>query len=197
MKKGSLEFATWGIVFLVIFICSISYFVKDVSLKGFMGVLTLALLIALALWQKHSHYRLPEAFIVMIYIFIFVAIGLGTYGGLYGIQGFDDVLHFLSGILSGYGAWFILLSFEGKNTVSRLSQKFIIFYIIMFVLAVAGFWELLEFAGDRYFHFTAQGRDHADTMFDMIDGFLGGIVFCIFYKYLMKKPSDSQFPEEE
>lgn len=187
MQRRNLEFTTWGLIFLVIFIWSIFYFSTGISQKGFMGVLTLALLLALALWQKHSHNRLPVPFIVMIYIFIFVAIGLGTFGGLYSIHGFDDVLHFLSGILSGYGAWFILLSFEGKKTVSRLSQKFIILYIIVFVLAVAGFWELLEFAGDRFFHFTAQGRDHADTMFDMIDGFLGGIVFCIFFKYFMKK----------
>lgn len=187
MKRKSLEFTALGLVFLAIFIWSIFYFAEGIILKGFMGVLTLSLLIALALWQKYSHYRFPIPFILMIYAFIFVAIGLGTFGGLYSIHGFDDVLHFLSGILAGYGALFLLLSFEGKKIVEQLSHKFIIFYIIVAVLAVAGFWELLEFAGDRFLHFTAQGRDHADTMFDMIDGLLGGIVFCILFKYFMKE----------
>ena len=45
---------------------------------------------------------------------------------------------------------------------------------------MAGLWELLEFAGDKLFHFTAQGRDPYDTMLDMIDGLMGGTVFAAF-----------------
>lgn len=45
---------------------------------------------------------------------------------------------------------------------------------------MAGLWELLEFAGDKLFHFTAQGRDPDDTMLDMIDGLMGGTVFAAF-----------------
>ena len=52
-------------------------------------------------------------------------------------------------------------------------------YLLSFSLAVAGFWEIVEFLGDRNFGFTA-GRGYEDTMMDMIDGLLGGLVMTAF-----------------
>lgn len=67
----------------------------------------------------------------------------------------------------------------GDVLVEQLPKSFIEIYVISFALAIAGLWELMEFVGDKLFHFTAQGRNPDDTMFDMIDGLIRGIVTAI------------------
>jgi hypothetical protein len=187
MRSRVIEWAVWWLVLFIITFWSILFFVNDNDTKGFMGGLTISLLIALAMWQKGLKRRLPSNFIVMLYVFIFIAVGLGTFGGLYKVNRFDDFLHFSSGIIAGYGSWILLYYLVGKKLVTQLPNSFIVLYVIIFVLAIAGFWELLEFAGDKWFHFTAQGRDPDDTMIDMIDGLAGGILFVAILINRLKK----------
>ena len=68
----------------------------------------------------------------------------------------------------------------GEELKDRVRSSFIALFLIAVGLAVAGMWELLKFAGDKLFHFTAQGRDPDDTMFDMIDVLIGCTVFTVF-----------------
>lgn len=145
--------------------------------KGAIGVLAAAVLLGAALWQRRSRHRLPSLFVALIYVYIFVAVGLGTIGGAYGLPHFDDALHLTSGVGTGYGAWLILRRAVRHEVVAQLSDSFVALYMLSFVLAAAGIWELWEFAGDQWFHLTT-GRGHADTMFDMLDGLVGGIVVC-------------------
>lgn len=183
-RARKIEKATWWMLAGVITIWSIMLFLDGKSQKVFMGGLTVFVLAAAAVWQAKSRHPLPPYFISIVYVFIFLAIGLGTFGGFYSVAHFDDVLHLLSGVWTGYGGWLVMEYMVGKEISSRLPKAFIGFYVIVFALAVAGLWELLEFAGDKLFHFTAQGRDHDDTMFDMIDGLIGGITVAFF---LIKK----------
>lgn len=148
------------------------------STKMFMGVLTLALLAAISIGQKYM--KLPALFVSILYGFILLAVGFGTFGGMYRIPHFDDVLHIFSGVFLGYGSWILLMYLTGKELSEQLPNAFIFLFIFCFALAGAGGWELLEFAGDKWFHFTAQGRDPDDTMFDMIDGLLGGLAAAVF-----------------
>lgn len=117
----------------------------------------------------------------MTYVFIFIAVRLGTFWGGDSIHHFDDFLHVTLGVWIGYGAWIVLCHLLGEELKDRLPSSFIAFYFIAVGLAVAGFWELMEFAGDKLFHFTAQGRDPDSTMYDMIDGLIGGTVFVVFF----------------
>ncbi|WP_052343897.1 hypothetical protein [Bacillus massiliigorillae] len=170
----------WWAVFLIITAWSAYMLFDGRGTKAFMGLLTIASLIVIGVWQRKSRYAFPDLFAGMTYVFIFIAVGLGTFGGFYSIHHFDDFLHLSSGIWIGYGAWILMGLIVGDNLVKQLPKFFIGLYIIVFALAVAGAWELLEFAGDKLFHFTAQGRDPDDTMFDMIDGLIGGIIASIF-----------------
>lgn len=148
--------------------------------KGFMGILTIVSLIGIGIYQKKSRYAFPDLFAGMTYVFIFIAVGLGTFGGFYSINHFDDFLHLTSGIWIGYGAWILMKLIVKSSLVKQLPTFFIGMYVVVFALAVAGAWELMEFAGDKLFHFTAQGRDPDDTMFDMIDGLIGGLIAATF-----------------
>ena len=177
----------WWIVTIIITGWSVWMIVDGRSTKAFMGILTILSLVAIGTWQRKARNPFPSIFASMTYGFIFISVGIGTFGGAYSIHHFDDFLHLTSGIWIGYGAWLILQYIVGKQLVEQLPIAFIGLYIITFALAVAGFWELLEFAGDKLFHFTAQGRDPDDTMFDMIDGLIGGTVTAVFLMIKMKR----------
>lgn len=169
----------WWLITVTIIVWSIYMFIDGKGTKAFMGLLTILSLVVIGLWQKKSRKSFPPLFASMTYTFIFVSVGLGTFGGFYSINHFDDFLHVTSGIWIGYGSWIVMGYLLGQE-VEKLPKSFISLYIIMFALAVAGLWELLEFAGDKLFHFTAQGRDPDDTMIDMIDGLIGGAIAAIF-----------------
>ena len=58
--------------------------------KGLMGILTCLCLAAIGLWQWKSKHAVHSGFMSMTYLFIFISVGLGTFGGAYSIPHFDD-----------------------------------------------------------------------------------------------------------
>lgn len=144
--------------------------------KVFMGILTMAVMVAIALVQRRFHYPLPAIFASIVYGFIFFSVVAGTFGGGYRINHFDDFLHIFSGIWIGYASWIIFRRLLRNGGAANLPNSFIALYMICFSLAAAAVWELMEFAGDKLFSFTAQGRDPDDTMIDMIMGLIGGSI---------------------
>ncbi|MBB6445120.1 hypothetical protein [Bacillus benzoevorans] len=192
-KRGAVVWERAAFWLVLIFIAAGTgyMFFMDKNTKVFMGFMTLTLMAAISIGQKYM--KLPSLFVCILYGFILMAVGFGTFGGMYRIPHFDDALHIFSGIFLGYGSWILLKYLTGKEWSSRLPNSFIVLYIFCFSLAGAGVWELLEFAGDKLFHFTAQGRDPDDTMFDMIDGMIGGAIAAIFIsKRKSKQQSSSQ-----
>jgi len=60
-------------------------------------------------------------------MFIFIAVGLGTFGGAYRIHHFDDFLHLSSGIWIGYGAWLVMCYMLGEELKDRLPSSLLHF----------------------------------------------------------------------
>lgn len=170
----------WGFT-AIIAIGTVLMFINGNSTKGFMGIMTVMVYASILIYQSRSPRPFPASFTIISYTFIFIAVGLGTLSGFYRVLHFDDVLHLLSGIWIGYGSLIILKLMIGKDLSLRLPKAFVALYMLCFSLGAAGLWELLEFTGDKWFHFTSQGRDHDDTMFDMINGLVGGAVTVIFF----------------
>ncbi|MGN1401614.1 MAG: hypothetical protein ACI4XL_08945 [Bacillus sp. (in: firmicutes)] len=177
MKSWKIDKIIWWLVTGAILAGTVYMYMDGRGTKGLMGILTLVSLGVLGLWQKK--FTVQPAFLVLTYLFILVSVGFGTFGGAYSIKHFDDFLHLSSGIWLGYGAWLLMVFFLGERVAESMPKPFIAFFIIIFALATAGAWELLEFAGDKLLHFTAQGRDPDDTMFDMIDGLVGGTIIAL------------------
>ncbi|MFS0784425.1 hypothetical protein [Bacillus sp. 1P06AnD] len=180
-KQGKIiENSLWGVVTVIIAGWTVMKFIDGNGTKGFMGILTVLALFGIAAYQWKAASAFPSIFAGMTYLFIFISVGLGTFGGMYSIHHFDDFLHLTSGIWLGYGAWLVMNYMIGHEKAESMPKPFIAFYIIVCGLAIAGAWELMEFAGDKLFSFTAQGRDPDDTMFDMIDGLIGATVMACF-----------------
>jgi len=128
---------------------------------------------------------------------MFFSVVIGTFVGGYRIAHFDDFLHVFSGIWIGYASWIILRHLLHNGGAANLPNSFIALYMLSFSLAAAALWELLEFAGDKLFSFTAQGRDPDDTMIDMIMGLIGGLVTVIVILTLRNKGKLDDAAEKE
>ncbi len=183
MRSRQLETIIWWGVLLLMLASTVMMYMDGRDTKGFMGVLTCLSLFIIGLWQWKSKHRLDSVLIIMTYLFILISVGVGTFGGAYSIHHFDDFLHVTSGIWLGYAALVLGRQFIGNSLAGQLPKAFWAIFMILFALAAAGAWELLEFAGDKLLHFTAQGRDPDDTMFDMMDGLIGGIISALFYQF--------------
>ncbi|MBT2582855.1 hypothetical protein [Planococcus sp. ISL-109] len=172
-------------------------YTQDNGTKVFMGFLTIAVMLAIALVQRRFNYPLPSTLASIVYLFIFFSVVIGTFGGGYKIKHFDDFLHVFSGIWIGYASWVILRRVLHNGGAANLPNSFIALYIISFSLAAGAVWELLEFAGDKLFSFTAQGRDPDDTMIDMIMGSIGGVITAFAILKLRGKDKSEETDEEE
>ncbi len=105
--------------------------------------------------EKYFHekfYFVPSAFYYISIIFAFCATYLGSYLNFYErFEIWDDILHFVSGILLGI-LCIILTTFVVVKRFGKITEKWdILFMVVVGVLvsiSIAVFWEFYEFAFD-------------------------------------------------
>lgn len=126
--------------------------------------------------------------IFAILIFIFIASYLGSSFDFYGIVShYDDIMHFLSGILATLFGYDLFKMLNSKNVDIYKNRKLIVSFVFFFNLAIAGLWEIFEFLVDKFFLTKMQVGGLNDTMIDMIDALLASIILIISYEFFIKK----------
>lgn len=113
---------------------------------------------------------------------------------------YDKIAHFVSGttvaLLGLLGVIFLDLYWK-----MRITPVFIIFFTIIFGLALGAFWEILEFTIDQTIGGSFSGRmqyDLNDTMWDMIFVLAGSCVSAIYgIVWFRKNSKESIFAKEE
>lgn len=171
---------------------TIDLFLPQVRTKAWYAVVALAVIWLIPVVVRWLKLEITD----LTYILFIVFVVLGTYTSnrhnLYKtFWWFDVVLHFSSGIMLSMiaGDIFFPISREHRN-----SLWFEILFMFVFAVAAAGFWEIMEFSFDcitgqdvqrnllreREIISTAwQNNGIIDTMNDMINGTVGGIVGCV------------------
>lgn len=157
---------------------SLVLILKDISI-----IITIS---ALYIIQKIFKIKISEGINFIYIIFIFMAHFLGVTCEFYNkIYWFDKFTHFLSGIVSGFAAIFILIKLKKNKNLF-----FDILFIISFSMMIAGIWEIFEYLSSYYFHLDPQKVAETgvtDTMGDMIVAFLGAILVSISYHFEHKE----------
>lgn len=69
---------------------------------------------------------------------------------------------------------------------------FVVFFSVIFAIALAGTWEIWEFTTDRLFGLNSQLNSLIDTMTDIICGTVGGLISAIPI-YLFAKGKHNKF----
>lgn len=134
--------------------------------------------------NKKFTYLFNDTIIIMLDLFILSSLVLGTSYGLYKINHYDDVLHIWSGSIASVFAYNIIKIYTQKEDRKNIKKAFFFIFILMFSLAIAGLWEILEFSLDLLFKVNSQAGGLRDTMIDMIDGLIGTIIIT---PYLLRK----------
>lgn len=155
------------------------------SNKLFRVIITAMTVIIMRLVFKASFLKKSRASYTASLIFIFLSMYLGNVCNFYSIiHHYDKILHFLSGIIIGIIGLIVYAHFT-KQYMKELNPKFIIVFVFIFCVALAGCWEMWEFAGDRLLGFKSQNNSLNDTMMDIICGTVGGVISLIpIYKFI-------------
>ncbi len=149
------------------------------------------LMVAIPFIKNRFHLNLSPLTLSLVLVFSAISVYTGNrYHWYVAFWWYDVLLHFTSGILIALAG--ADLFFPANNRRAKL--PFILFFSFIFSLAMAGLWEIIEFLIDVIFENDVQrnltwereliGREWQnngirDTMNDIINGCVGGIVGCI------------------
>ena len=165
-----------GTIFILI------YFIKE---KDYSRVYTGALIylvIFLPCLLEKTKYKFNAKYKFIYSVFVLLGDFLGSIVNLYKyLWWFDLFVHFLSGVLTVVGAYYILERSKYKNISGFI--EFI--YVIGFVTLIGMSWEIIEYTMDVVFKLNLQHSIEtgvADTMEDMIIALVGGIIGYLCYK---------------
>lgn len=150
------------------------YILKDLSI-----ILTIN---ALYIIEKIFKVKFNAGICFMYVLFIFMAHFLGVICEFYNqIYWFDKFIHFLSGIVSSFGAIYLIFKLKKNDNIA-----FNIICIISITLAVASLWEIFEYTSSCLFSVDPQKVKLTgvnDTMGDIIVAFLGSVLVSLSYLF--------------
>ena len=117
-------------------------------------------------------------------IFVILSCLMGSVLKLYGrIYWFDSFVHYISGVLTAFISFLVLIKF---NKYNEKEIAFNILFIIILTLAVAALWECYEFTVDMILGGDTQKvltTGVTDTMKDIICALFGSFLVSIMYAY--------------
>ncbi|MBC7081312.1 MAG: hypothetical protein H5T44_03615 [Thermoplasmatales archaeon] len=130
--------------------------------------------------KRNLKISLPWLFEFLIVFSVSLHIWGGALG-LYSLPFYDKFAHFIvSAIISFFALMvvYILTVFSPRLYMDSLTMMF---FIIIFSLAIGGLWEIAEFFYDKFFFgYSASQISLDNTMGDLIADLLAGIIIAIF-----------------
>ena len=171
-------------VFLVIAVDGLTRNVNDQA--GWLGLLGLIIAFLPDILRRHAKLVLPFTYEVALILFVFLSLVAGEYFNIYGkLLWWDDMLHFVSGLVVGYiGMLALHIDDRKKNAVS--GPWFAAVFVFSLVVMSAAVWEIFEFSVDQLGHGHMQ-YGLTDTMLDIIDATVGALIISfmgfMYYKF--------------
>lgn len=165
------------VIFIGTLICALFFYQAD---RLFSYIAVIPVLVVPFIFEK-STFRLDNMDKAIYYLFILFAYYLGCIINLYNITWwYDIVIHFISGIVSGYLGYYVL---KRMGLYQKDKKLFNFLFCFAFSLMIAGLWEIGEFSmdivsGSNLQHSLETGV--TDTMEDVICGTLGGMLYATF-----------------
>ncbi|MGL5313670.1 MAG: hypothetical protein ACRC92_10520 [Peptostreptococcaceae bacterium] len=183
MKKNTVKYTNIFIYALYI-VSAILFIIKKDFFNLFITSVCIGGTFILSYINKKYNRLLDNALYIGIILFIMIASLLGTCYGFYSINHYDDFLHVISGALGCVVAWSI---YKYCNVESKYGVIFLAIFLFMFNMGVASLWEIMEFCLDTFFGMNTQAGGLTDTVIDMIDALIGGIIAIPFILKYSKK----------
>lgn len=114
--------------------------------------------------KKLMRLEIPPLMYILYLIFLFCSIYLGEFRNFYELVPYwDDILHALSGIITGFFAFMLTSVFmRKKSNPNTVSPLFIALFALTFSVTIGVLWEIYEFTLDSCFGLNMQKYKTAD-----------------------------------
>lgn len=153
--------------------CIVYFSIKCLYSKAFQAVLIITVLLLIRGLVKWTESVLFPALRFSVLFFIALSMLLASMFGLYGVIPYlDKIEHLLSGVILCFIGLLILRKLIRKQKLDEFPSSIAIYFALNFSVAMAGCWEIWEFATDRLFGLSSQ-FGLTDTMVDIICGTVG------------------------
>lgn len=174
-------FATLAVAFILAL-------VRGEWISAFLTVSILGLMFIPNLIEARSAIFIPRTFAVAFAFFIYATLFLGELNDFYNhFWWWDIALHSGSGLGFGILGLILLLTLVVREKVSA-SPFTLAFFAFCFAMALAGIWEILEFAMDGFFSLNMQKSGLVDTMTDLVIDAAGAVIGAgLGYFYLVSR----------
>lgn len=151
-------------------------------------VLCFASVIVTKIFFSITFLKKSKATYVSTILFIIISMYLGNILNFYTyIPSYDKILHLSSGMIIGI-IGIVIYAYFTKDELKKINPMFMVFFSIIFTIALAAGWEIWEFTTDRVFGLQSQLNSLVDTMTDIICGTVGGLIVLIpIYKFAKGK----------
>lgn len=173
------------IIIMILFAFSICLFnlLKGEITIGLKALIIIPIILIPSIIRKIFKVKFKYIIETILILFMFFAYYLGYVFGIYDvIDGYDKIIHTISGVVASFIAIFIL---KAVDKYCDKNKWFNILFCICFALTTGVFWEFVEFGGDKFFGKNDQSVETGvdDTMYDLLVAFLGSFIFCLCYYY--------------
>lgn len=186
IKKGTV--ISWLLTALMP-ILSLYSFYKNDYLWGFACAIAFLLSITPIVLRRQYGLALPPEINFLIVLALFLHVGGGALG-LYRIQGWDYITHFLSsGVIAILGFMAVVI-LDQYSTSIEMNRWMVGFFVVVFAIAMGALWEMGEYICDFIFGTSEQaGLDDSmvDLMIDSLAGLIVGIIGAIYLKFAPKE----------
>ena len=186
IKKGTV--ISWLLTALMP-ILSLYSFYKNDYLWGFACAIAFLLSITPIVLRRQYGLALPPEINFLIVLALFLHVGGGALG-LYRIQGWDYITHFLSsGVIAILGFMAVVI-LDQYSTSIEMNRWMVGFFVVVFAIAMGALWEMGEYICDLIFGTSEQaGLDDSmvDLMIDSLAGLIVGVIGAIYLKFAPKE----------
>ena len=139
----------------------------------------MSIILAIYLIEFILRFRVSNSVLLFYNIYVFFASFLGTAFSFYArISFYDDIMHTLFGYVGCVVGLYLLIKMSDYKKMSIPFAMVMMFFVSMGCGAV---WEIIEFACDTWFGAQCQGSGIQDTMGDIVNNFIGALVFETHY----------------
>jgi uncharacterized membrane protein YjdF len=196
MMKITGNILTYVLQFLILMMVLFSI-VNGNFFISIVGTIALFLTFIPYYFGRKTHIIIPWEITSLIAFALYLHIAgysQGWYASLYPY--YDKFAHFVATIMVGM-IGFLLVVILNRLGQMRLSRLMSFFFILLFTMAVGGFWEIFEYSmdlvfGNRLFFNRLLQHGLDDTMIDLIFDLIGGLIVAAFGAWYLKKVDESE-----
>ncbi|MEW6062871.1 MAG: hypothetical protein AB1571_00670 [Nanoarchaeota archaeon] len=183
MKMKINTIISWLMKVVIIWLLLVFLYKKDypLALSAFISIIVFLMP---AVIERNYKINLPWIFDILIITPLFIHI-LGITYKWYNNLYFSSFSHFIGTIIIALLGFMIPFTLNATGKI-KLSIKMIMFFTIIFSIAIGAVWEIAEFSSDVFLETKSQ-PSNTDTMLDLLFDALSGVVTAFIGAWYIKK----------